>query len=523
MIDRTIENSFIFRDTDKKRLTSIPESFILLVCNIDERYFIEVLLPSLVQWLTEHKLVYHKAEILKLLTNQNDPESWINWINTSYSLEGKHTAHVFYFNNATIINLRNWRKIFLKAKYEQEQFRKIRKMHLPLMIFKGINTHENNPHNVIAKNQQNKSISSLIKENTWTLRCSNLIKNEDISNIHSNHDYVKYIQFRMNLLESEHKESLFENLIHWVVPKPKPQKILSSIPIEVIVSEIEKLGTKSILACSSSIQIYLASFKDIPNIIMEIGRLREITFRQVKEGTGHMLDLDNYDPFYDHLFAWDQKEQKIIGAYRLGLAHKIIPAIGKKGLYISSLFKIHDSMNKQLLQSLELGRSFIIREYQKSNLLLLLMWSGIYKSIQRNPNIHYIIGPVSISQEYSKVSRLMIMEYLHEFHFHPLFSKYFKPRKPYRIFKKWPYRNLLVNHYQGNFLKFDSLLTEVQPQGLKIPVLLKQYLKQNAKVLAFNRDPSFQNVLDALIILELKDLNSDLFAWINNRVGEHSK
>ena len=250
--------------------------------------------------------------------------------------------------------------------------------------------------------------------------------------------------------------------------------------------------------------------------MLEIGRLRELTFRNAKEGTGFVVDLDSYDPIYKHLFVWDSAKLKIVGGYRFAEGHQIIPNFGKKGFYISSLFKIKTEFTETLLQTVELGRSFIIPEYQKSNFLLLLMWKALYQYIFKDPRNRYIIGPVSISQEYSKISRLLIIDYLSKYYKHKEFSPFIKPRKPFKFVNIRGTENIIIRNFEQDIQKFDQLISEIQADAIKLPVLLRQYLKQNAKVLAFNKDPKFQNVLDALLILDYQEINKEFKQILDN-------
>ena len=143
----------------------------------------------------------------------------------------------------------------------------------------------------------------------------------------------------------------------------------------------------------------------IPNIIREIGRLREVTFREIGEGTNKSIDLDEYDIYYHHLFIWDTEAKLIVGAYRIGLGDEIFYSMGKKGFYVAELFKIKEQFTPVLKKSLELGRSFIRKEYQQKPLPLFLLWKGILKYLIDNPRYRYLIGPVSISNTFSKFSK----------------------------------------------------------------------------------------------------------------------
>ncbi|MBA4251712.1 MAG: GNAT family N-acetyltransferase [Chlorobiaceae bacterium] len=155
-------------------------------------------------------------------------------------------------------------------------------------------------------------------------------------------------------------------------------------------------------------KIYLVKHSDAPNILKEISRLREITFRQVGEGTGKKQDSDQHDQFYHHIVLWDDKELEIVGSYRIGLSKDIIDNYGCGGLYTSSLFSFDENFQKLLPYSIELGRSFIQSRYWRSNALDSL-WQGIGIFLSQNPSIKFLFGPVSLSVNYSDDARYSII------------------------------------------------------------------------------------------------------------------
>ncbi|HAE87046.1 TPA: glycerol acyltransferase, partial [Candidatus Marinimicrobia bacterium] len=151
--------------------------------------------------------------------------------------------------------------------------------------------------------------------------------------------------------------------------------------------------------------VIYAKVDDIPFSVRELGRLREITFRDVGEGTGKSLDLDIFDEYYYHLIVWNHVKKEIVGAYRLGPTDEIIRKYGPSGLYTSTLFRYKAGIFDKMGPSLELGRSFIRKEYQKKYAPLLLLWKGISLFIVRNPHYVNLFGPVSITGDYNAASR----------------------------------------------------------------------------------------------------------------------
>src|SRR5208283_345467 len=119
--------------------------------------------------------------------------------------------------------------------------------------------------------------------------------------------------------------------------------------------------------------------------LFEIGRLREMTFRQAGEGTGKPVDLDRFDLYYPHLFVWNKEKREVVGAYRLGLVEPILQRFGKKGLYSATLFQYKEGFLEHIRRGIELGRSFVRLEYQRLYAPLLLLWKGIARFVARYP------------------------------------------------------------------------------------------------------------------------------------------
>ncbi len=281
-------------------------------------------------------------------------------------------------------------------------------------------------------------------------------------------------------------------------------KFLRSSKFELI-RELKSIEQYLILR-KSRFRVYLCPAPVIPNILQEIGLLREKTFRLVGEGTGKEIDIDKYDQSYLHLFIWDHREGCIVGGYRLGVGRKLHQEYGIDGFYLSSLFEIHGQASHILTQSLELGRSFIIPSYQKQHFALLLLWKGILHHLLGNPECKYLIGPVSISKYYSNISKSVIVTFIKRFCYEERIAAYFKPRRPFlpslegidldEMFSK--------SNYQINDL--ETFLNTIEPGHIRVPILLKQYAKQNAKFIGFNLDPNFSDALDGLMILDVAKL-----------------
>src|SRR5262249_26018890 len=164
--------------------------------------------------------------------------------------------------------------------------------------------------------------------------------------------------------------------------------------------EIEALSADRTLVSSNQYRVVVAKASEIPTVVLELGRLREITFRKVGEGTGSARDLDDFDRHYEHLFAWNNETSELIGAYRIAKSDEVIDRLGAKGLYTSTLFKLDASFYQGIRPALELGRSFVRPEYQKGYLSLLLLWKGLGTYVARHPRYRTLFGPVSIIKDY---------------------------------------------------------------------------------------------------------------------------
>lgn len=308
-----------------------------------------------------------------------------------------------------------------------------------------------------------------------------------------------YLRARIYGLSNPKRESVTDHFLQKF--KIKPAKIVKGVSKKVLKAELKALSKDQKILELGNLQLFLAKETECPHIIQEIGRLREITFRAVGEGTGKSLDLDIFDSYYHHLFVWDKNENCIVGSYRVGFGAEIIEEFGKSGFYTNKLFKFKKDFKPVLERSIELGRSFIREEYQRHPLTLLLLWQGILELLMKNKAYRYLLGAVSISNDFSTISKEIMILYLKSQFFDHERAKYIKARKPFKVKYKDISKTLLDAH-KDSLKDIENLIEELEPFGLKIPVLLKKYLGQNAKVVGFNIDPNFNNCLDGLVLLD---------------------
>ncbi|MEM9718378.1 MAG: GNAT family N-acyltransferase [Bacteroidota bacterium] len=286
-----------------------------------------------------------------------------------------------------------------------------------------------------------------------------------------------------------------------------PQAIIDPIPKESIKAELESLRSHNLLFTQQNFEVFNAYSTEIPHILQELGRLREITFREVGEGTNEPLDTDEFDLYYYHLFIWDKEEEAIVGAYRIGKGDEILEKFGKKGFYTHSLFRIDDGFLPILSQAIELGRSFILKSYQQKRLPLFLLWKGIVYFLKQHPESRYIIGPVSISNSYTTVSRSFIVAFIEKYYFDQELAAYITPRHAFRMKKREPVdTQTLLKGAGADLKKIDKIVSDIEPSHMPLPILLKKYISQNARIIGFNVDPKFNDALDGLMIVDIMEL-----------------
>jgi putative hemolysin len=286
-------------------------------------------------------------------------------------------------------------------------------------------------------------------------------------------------------------------------PSIMPEPVAPPVPREELESELRALPETGRLATLGPLEVYCAPGRAVPRLLDEIGRLREETFRTVGEGTGEARDLDRHDRWYDHIVAWDTRRGCVVGAYRAARIEQLRRAHGRNALYLSTLFEFREPFFPLLGPAIELGRSFVRAEYQRSFTSLLALWRGIGEYVAQQPRFARLIGPVSVSADYDEAARALLVRYLRWHHFDPLLAAWVKPRTPFR-----EPRTLAVLGREATGVREVDDLSDViaagdDPQRRGAPVLLRQYLKLGGRVLGFNIDPDFGHSLDCLTVVDL--------------------
>ena len=286
----------------------------------------------------------------------------------------------------------------------------------------------------------------------------------------------------------------------------------------ILVAEIDALPASQQLVDTGRFQVFCARAGQIPFALQEIGRLRELTFRAVGEGTGRCSDIDMFDAYYLHMFVWDTQGKAIIGAYRLGLVDEILARYGKRGLYTQSLFKYGSRVLDSMNPAIELGRSFVRVEYQRTFTPLLLLWRGIARFIECSPRYAVLFGPVSISSSYAPSSRRLIVEYLSANSAEPRLAPRVKPRRPLRDIAC----NVPSSMQRSDLKDIDDLsrlIVQIEHDHKGVPVLLRQYLRLGGRLLGFSFDPDFSDTLDGLIMVDLRNTSPKVLARYMGETG----
>ena len=289
-------------------------------------------------------------------------------------------------------------------------------------------------------------------------------------------------------------------------PKAAPPEtpVVPETPVGTIEAALAALPEDAFLLSRSGLDVYFTKLAADSPILREIGRLREITFRAVGEGTGQASDTDRYDLTYHHLFLWDPKERRIVGAYRMGLAPEIMAAEGVKGLYTHSLFRYKAELIEKCQPAIEMGRSFVRPECQRGFAPLLMLWKGIGAFVARHPEYARLFGPVSISAAYRDASRNILLRSLRLSNFALDLAKLVRPRRPARRTKRAEWKNRDYEPFIADTDRAGAILADIEKDHKGIPILVKQYLKLGGKILAFNVDPDFGDCIDGLILVDLR-------------------
>lgn len=280
--------------------------------------------------------------------------------------------------------------------------------------------------------------------------------------------------------------------------------------VETVAHPVDRKALKKALKHSQLLgqtqdgkKIYLYDYEADSPVMHEIGRLRELTFRSVEEGTGTPMDLDKYDSQYRHLVLWDDEDLEIVGAYRIGECKNLVEKNGIESLYTSTLFDLKPEIETYLPNAIELGRSFVQPRYWGKRSLDYL-WYGIGAYVAQHPHIQYLFGPVSLSDAYPQNAKELIIGFYQQ----QFGSKQDLAvgKRPVNIRKenRQIAESVFADDYKTSFKKLNALL---DLEGVKVPTLFKQYAElcedKGCRFIDFSVDPEFGDCIDSLILVEL--------------------
>ena len=338
---------------------------------------------------------------------------------------------------------------------------------------------------------------------TVEVRVGSPVSADAIPSLSDDREAIDYLRWRTYLLARRSKShASWPSAMRSRFVSRIQESIAGPLEPESLNQEIAHLPADRCLAENSDFAVYLGVANEIPNLLLEVGRLREVTFRGVGEGTGKARDLDSFDEYYWHLLLWNKTKQELVGAYRAGNTAEIIASRGIDGLYTSTLFRYDSRLFEKLGPALELGRSFVRPEYQRQYAPLLLLWKGIARLVATHPEIPVLFGAVSISNDYSPASREIIYRFFESRMQEDGLAVHIVPRRKFRpgLLRNWDCRAMC-----RSLRDLEELpITDVESDGKGLPILLKQYAKIGGKLLGFNVDRKFSDVLDGLVLVDLR-------------------
>jgi putative hemolysin len=343
------------------------------------------------------------------------------------------------------------------------------------------------------------------REKNVQIRIGKVVPSELIANIDTDEEATEYLRSRTYLLSYRGKKPIsLPAKMRSVLPRRPHEPIAAEVPSRFVTCDIAALPPERLLVENPDFAVYVARASELPHVLDELGRLREITFRAAGEGTGRSADLDQFDSYYWHLLLWNKQKQELAGAYRAGNTDEIIRSHGIKGLYTNTVFRYDEQLFLKIGSALELGRSFVRPEYQRQYAPLLLLWKGIARFVAVHPETPVLFGAVSISNEYSSLSREMIVRYFEQREDGREFADLIQARTPFRalMLRRWDCGALC-----SVLRDLDELaepISDVEEDGKGLPILIKQYAKVGGRLVGFNLDRKFSDVVDGLVIVDLR-------------------
>jgi putative hemolysin len=344
------------------------------------------------------------------------------------------------------------------------------------------------------------------KGRTVEVRVGSAVSAEAIKSVGDEREATGYLRSRVYLLARRRRraETPWPVALRTKIAAKFQEPLAELGGADSLAREIEALPPERCLARSGDLAVHVGSAHELPQLLREVGRLRELTFRGAGEGTGRSRDLDSFDDYYWHVLLWNRARRELVGAYRAGDTAEILREHGIAGLYTSTLFRFDPALFEKMGPALELGRSFVRPEYQRQYAPLLLLWKGIAQLVATHPRAPVLFGAVSVSNDYNEVSREMIFQFFEARMQADELAGLAEPRHPFRSnpLRRWDCRSLC--RALRDLDELSGPITDVEADGKGLPILLRQYAKIGGKMIGFNVDRKFSNVLDGLVVVDLR-------------------
>ena len=274
--------------------------------------------------------------------------------------------------------------------------------------------------------------------------------------------------------------------------------LMAPVRSELLAQETAALPKSQHLADYKSFSVYYGYQQQMPNVVLEIARLRELVFREHNEGSGEELDTDEFDASYTHLFIVNRNDDRIIGAYRMGQTDRLLEAKGLDGLYLSRMFEFDEHFVNRTEPCLEMGRSFIVPEHQRSFYGLFLLWRGIGEFVVRHPQYRTLYGTVSISKLYSPIS----VDCISALSLRP--NSAVRAKTPF-THPRHPELGEFIERQAAQPNLLSLLVQGIETDGKDVPILMKQYEKLAARFYCIGIDKNFNHTPGLLLSVSLAE------------------
>jgi len=358
------------------------------------------------------------------------------------------------------------------------------------------------------------------REKDVQVRIGRALPSELIASLDNDEEATEYLRLRTYLLSYRGKKpTSLPSKMRSALPRKPREQIASEVPSRFVINDFANLAQERLLVENQEFAVYAARASELPHALDELGRLRELTYRAAGEGTGRSTDLDQFDAYYWHLLLWNKEKRELAGAYRAGNTDEIIRRHGIKGLYTNTVFRYDGQLFLKIGSALELGRSFVRPEYQRQYAPLFLLWKAIARFVAAHPETPVLFGAVSISNEYSSLSREMIVRYFEQREAGREFGGLIQPRTPFRAPKLRRWDCGAICSALRDLDELAEPISDVEEDGKGLPILLKQYAKVGGRLVCFNLDRKFSEVVDGLVIVDLRQTDPSVLAHYMGKEG----